>query len=96
MHLACVEWSGLAEPPFYFRLPEIRARFRDAREQLEALEKAGKLLRAARSRWPANAFEHAERIVAVFQHLDLRWPHDGSRKERKRKDWYDSIGPKDH
>ena len=70
MHTHCADWSKWAEPPYSWKLKELRRQYReaDATERVRIV-KAGQAIRAAQSRWPTHAVEHVQRVLEALRAL---------------------------
>ena len=70
VHTACADWTTWEEPPYSWKLKELRKQYRsaDAAERARIV-KAGKAIRAAQEQWPARAVEHVQRVVDAVHAL---------------------------
>lgn len=70
MHTHCADWTKWEQPPYSWKLKELRKQYRqaDAAERVRIVN-AGKAIRAAQSEWPARATEHVERVLQAVRAL---------------------------
>jgi hypothetical protein len=70
VHTQCADWSKWAEPPYAWKLKELRKRYRQADTQSQArIVKAGKAIRRAQAEWPAHAVKHVRRVLEAVHRL---------------------------
>ena len=70
VHTRCADWSKWEQPPYSWKLKELRRAYRqaDARERARIV-KASKAIRRAQSRWPSDAAQHVERLLDAVRAL---------------------------
>ncbi len=70
MHTHCADWSKWAEPPYSWKLKELRKQYRSADAAGRArIVKAGKAIRNAQAQWPEHAAQHVQRVLEAVQAL---------------------------
>ena len=70
MHTQCADWTKWEQPPYSWKLKELRKRYRQADETERACTvKAAQAIRRAQSQWPAHAVEHVQRVVEAVRAL---------------------------
>jgi hypothetical protein len=70
VHTRCADWSKWDEPPYSWKLKELRKQYREADPQSRArIVKAGKAIRAAQEQWPVRAVEHVQRVLDAVRAL---------------------------
>jgi hypothetical protein len=70
VHTQCADWSKWAEPPYAWKLKELRKQYRQADAESRArIVKAGKTIRAAQAQWPTHAVAHVERVLEAVRGL---------------------------
>jgi hypothetical protein len=70
VHTGCADWSQWAEPPYSWKLKELRKAYRSADAQSRArIVNAGQTIRAAQTEWPVYAVEHVERVLEAVRAL---------------------------
>ena len=70
VHTGCADWSKWAEPPYSWKLRELRKAYRHADAQSRArIVTAGQAIRAAQIEWPAHAVAHVERVLEAVRGL---------------------------
>jgi hypothetical protein len=63
VHTACADWTTWEQPPYSWKLKELRKQYRAARpEQRARIAEAGRAIRQAQAHWPAHAVEHVQRV----------------------------------
>jgi hypothetical protein len=70
VHTDCAQWELWEQPPYSWKLKELRRAYRhaDANERARIV-KAGQAIRAAQSQWPAHAQEHVQRVLEAVRAL---------------------------
>ena len=70
VHTRCADWSKWEQPPYSWKLKELRRACRqaDVNERVRIV-KAGKAIRRAQSQWPAHAQEHVQRVLEAVRGL---------------------------
>ena len=64
VHTGCAQWELWAEPPYSWKLKELRKQYRAAQpEQRARIVKAGQAIRQAQGEWPTHAVEHVRRVL---------------------------------
>ena len=62
--------EGRAEPPYSWKLKELRKQYRAAQpEQRARIAEAGRAIRQAQVQWPAHAVEHVQRVLEAVRGL---------------------------
>jgi hypothetical protein len=70
VHSHCADWTKWPEPPYSWKLKELRKAYRQAGpDQRARIVKAGQAIRAAQARWPVDAAEHVQRVVEAMREL---------------------------
>jgi hypothetical protein len=70
VHTRCADWSKWGQPPYSWKLRELRNQCRSADAQNRArIVKAGKAIRAAQAQWPTHAAEHVQRVLEAVRGL---------------------------
>jgi len=64
VHTRCADWSKWEQPPYSWKLRELRKAYRQApAEQRARIVKAGRAIRRAQAQWHAHAVEHVLKAV---------------------------------
>ena len=70
VHTECARWQLWEEPPYSWKLRELRKAYRGAdMERRVRIVRAGQAIRAAQSEWPTNAVEHVQRVLEAMNQL---------------------------
>lgn len=70
VHTGCADWSKWEQPPYSWKLKELRRQYRRADPaERTRIVKAGKAIRAAQAQWPAHAEEHVQRVLKAVREL---------------------------
>lgn len=70
VHTECANWSAWAEPPYSWKLKELRRQYPSADAQCRArIVRAGKAIREAQAQWPTHAAEHVQRVLEAVRGL---------------------------
>jgi hypothetical protein len=70
VHTECARWELWAEPPYSWKLKELRKHYRAAQpEQRARIAEAGRAIRQAQAQWPAHAVEHVQRVLEAVRGL---------------------------
>lgn len=70
VHTACARWQLWDEPPYSWKLKELRKAYRSADAQSRVrIVKAGRAIRQAQAQWPTHAVEHVERVLEAVREL---------------------------
>ena len=70
VHTECAQWELWAEPPYSWKLKELRKQYRVAQpEQRTRIVKAGQAIRHAQTQWPTHAVEHVQRVLEAVRGL---------------------------
>jgi hypothetical protein len=70
VHTECADWSTWAEPPYSWKLKELRKQYRNGdTESRVRIVRAGQAIRAAQAEWPARAVEHVRRVLVAVRGL---------------------------
>ena len=70
VHTGCADWSKWEQPPYSWKLKELRKAYRLADAQSRArIVKAGRAIRHAQAQWPTHAVEHVERVLDAVRGL---------------------------
>lgn len=70
VHTRCADWSQWEQPPYSWKLKELRKAYRSADAQRRArIVKAGRAIREAQAQWPTHAVEHVERVLEAVRGL---------------------------
>ena len=70
MHTRCADWSKWEQPPYAWKLKELRKAYRQANAAERArIVRAGKAIRRAQGEWPAHAVEHVQRVLEAVRGL---------------------------
>ena len=88
VHTECASWAFWEEPPYVWKLKELRKRYREAgAAERERLVRAGRAIRQMEAAWPDRAAEHVGRVlVAVRKVGDRSRTHGFRPRSRKRSD----------
>jgi hypothetical protein len=71
VHTHCADWTKWEQPPYSWKLKELRKQYRQADPSDRArIVKAGKAIRAAQSQWPTHAVEHVQRVLEAVHQLE--------------------------
>ena len=70
VHTACADWTTWEQPPYSWKLGELRKQYRsaDATERAR-IAKAGRAIRRAQAEWPNDAVQHVQQVVAAVRNL---------------------------
>ena len=64
VHTRCADWSKWEQPPYAWKLKELRKQYRQANATERArIVTEGKAIRVAQSQWPAHAQKHVQRVL---------------------------------
>jgi hypothetical protein len=70
VHTQCADWTQWEQPPYSWKLKELRKQYRQADAQSRArIVKAGKTIQAAQAQWPTHAVEHVQRVLEAVHRL---------------------------
>lgn len=70
VHTECADWNKWEQPPYSWKLKQLRKQYRAADAQGRArIVKAGKAIRQAQVAWPADAREHVQRVLSAVRAL---------------------------
>jgi hypothetical protein len=70
VHTQCADWTQWEQPPYSWKLKELRKQYRQANAQSRArIVKAGKTIQAAQAQWPTHAVEHVQRVLEAVHRL---------------------------
>ena len=70
VHTECAQWERWEQPPYSWKLRELRKQYREADPQSRArIVQAGQAIRAAQAEWPTHAVEHVECVLAAVRAL---------------------------
>ena len=70
VHTRCADWSTWEQPPYAWKLKELRRAYRQADVSERArIVKAGTAIRRAQSQWPSDAVRHVERVLEAVRAL---------------------------
>ena len=70
VHTRCADWSTWEQPPYSWKLKELRRAYRQADVTERArIVKAGQAIRRAQSQWPSGAVQHVERVLEAVRAL---------------------------
>ena len=70
VHTRCADWSKWEQPPYSWKLRELRKAYRLADAQSRArIVKAGRAIREAQAQWPTHAVQHVERVLEAVRNL---------------------------
>jgi hypothetical protein len=70
VHTKCAQWQLWPEPPYSWKLKELRKQYRSADVQTRArIVRAGKAIGQAQAEWPAHALEHVRRVLEAVRSL---------------------------
>ncbi len=70
VHTECADWSAWAEPPYSWKLKELRKQYRSADPDTRArIVKAGQAIRAAQAWWPTDAVDRVRRVLEAVRAL---------------------------
>ncbi len=70
VHTACADWKSWEQPPYSWKLKELRKAYRNADPESRArIVKAGHVIRQAQAEWPAHATEHVQRVLEAVRQL---------------------------
>lgn len=70
VHTRCADWTKWKQPPYWWKLKELRRKYREAGpDQRVRIVQAGQAIRAAQSAWPVRAQEHVERVLEAVHRL---------------------------
>ena len=70
VHTECAQWKLWTEPPYSWKLKELRKQYRAAQpEQRARIAEAGRAIRQAQAHWPTHAAEHVRRVLEALQQL---------------------------
>ena len=70
VHTRCADWSLWEQPPYSWKLKELRKQYRNADAQSRArIVKAGRAIRQAQAQWPAHVVEHVQRVLKAVRAL---------------------------
>ena len=70
VHTGCADWSKWEQPPYAWKLKELRKQYRQADPERRArIVKAGRAIRRAQAHWPMQAVEHVERVLDAVHGL---------------------------
>jgi hypothetical protein len=70
VHTECAQWELWAEPPYSWKLKELRKQYRAAQpEQRARIAEAGRAIRQAQAQWPAHAVEHVQCVLEAVHGL---------------------------
>ena len=70
VHIKCAQWHLWEQPPYSWKLKELRKQYRQADPRRRArIVKAGQAIRRAQSAWPARAQEHVECVLEAVRAL---------------------------
>jgi hypothetical protein len=70
VHTECAQWELWEQPPYSWKLKELRRAYRkaDASERARIV-KAGRAIRDAQSQWPTHAVAHVRRVIEAVRGL---------------------------
>jgi hypothetical protein len=64
VHTECARWELWEQPPYAWKLKELRKQYRDAEPERRArIVKAGQAIRCAQAEWPKDAADHVRRVL---------------------------------
>jgi hypothetical protein len=72
VHTACADWRKWPEPPYSWKLKELRRQYRSADTDSRArIVRAGQAIRQAQAQWPthAHAVEHVQSVLEAVRGL---------------------------
>ena len=70
VHTHCAQWELWEQPPYSWKLKELRKAYGQADTQSRArIVKAGQAIRAAQAEWPSHAVEHVQRVLEAVHRL---------------------------
>jgi hypothetical protein len=70
VHSECADWSKWEQPPYLWKLKELRKRYRSADAQTRTrIVTAGKAIRTAQAQWPVHAVDHVKRVLEAVHRL---------------------------
>jgi hypothetical protein len=70
VHTACADWSTWEQPPYSWKLKELRKQYRQAdSESRSRIVQAGQAIRAMQAEWPSHAVEHVQRVIEAVREL---------------------------
>jgi hypothetical protein len=70
VHTRCADWSQWEQPPYSWKLRELRKQYREADAESRAqIVQAGQAIRAAQAEWPAHGVEHVQRVLEAVHRL---------------------------
>lgn len=70
VHTECARWELWEQPPYSWKLKELRKQYRSAGAESRArILRAGQAIQQAQSAWPAHAVEHVKRVVEAVRGL---------------------------
>jgi len=70
VHTRCADWSKWEQPPYSWKLRELRKQYRSADAQSRArIVKAGRAIRHAQAQWPTHAVQHVEHVLEAVREL---------------------------
>ena len=70
VHTECADWSKWQQPPYSWKLKELRKQYRSADAQTRArIVNAGKAIRHMQVEWPVHAVDHVKRVLEAVHRL---------------------------
>ena len=70
VHTRCADWAKWEQPPYSWKLKELRKVYRSADADSRArIVKAGQAIRTAQAEWPAHAAKHVQRVLEAVRAL---------------------------
>jgi hypothetical protein len=70
VHTECAQWELWEQPPYAWKLKELRKAYRQANATERArIVKAGQAIRHAQADWPTHATAHVQRVLEAVRGL---------------------------
>ncbi len=71
VHTECAQWQLWEQPPYSWKLRELRKQYRDADNERRArIVTAGQAIRRAQAEWPNHALHHVQQVLEAVHSLD--------------------------
>jgi hypothetical protein len=70
VHTECADWTTWEQPPYSWKLRELRKQYRAADVESQArIVQAGQAIRRAQAEWPTHATAHVQRVLEAVRGL---------------------------
>jgi hypothetical protein len=70
VHTECADWTTWEQPPYSWKLKELRKQYRQADTQSRSrIVQAGQAIRVMQAEWPSHAVEHVQRVIEAVHRL---------------------------